>query len=493
MQIGTAFRRLRRWRGWLALGLAALVGGCAGSQGDSSASSSSFNWRQFQGTKLRILLGQSPWHQAILGYLPEFEELTGIRLETEIHPQETVWGLLENDLKTPGRVDVFSNVPALDGIHFLRRSLIQPVNDYLINPKLTASDYRWDDFLPKLRAAMQIDGAILGPPVMAEHLALIYRKDLFKQHQIAVPRTLDELEAAARLLHQKPMGFKGAPGVGIVSRGQGPVATGMYSGLLHAMGGTWLDARGQLTIDGPQSLAALEWIRRVIGQYAPPDVSRFGWHEASALFLDGRAAMYIEGSSIYPLIEESSSSRVREQVGYALFPAGPGGPGTTVAVRGLAIAKHSLNPGSRLALPAMGQQPGDRPQGAHERHPGRPGIDLAGSARAQRGPTGPRPVVPGSRSYRDHGVGPTRGRGNLGARGRGSGDQRRGEGRGHPRRHEGGGATIERNPGTNRSRLHPGPVASPAGTHHARERCGLATRRLLQHRQEAPPRASCRF
>jgi multiple sugar transport system substrate-binding protein len=343
MQIGKAFQRLRRWRGWLAIGLAALVTGCAGSQGDSSASSSSFNWRQFQGTKLRVLLGQSPWHQAILGYLPEFEELTGIRLETEIHPQETVWGMLENDLKTPGRVDVFSNVPALDGIHFLRRGLIQPVNDYLTNPKLTASDYRWDDFLPKLRAAMQIDGAILGPPVMAEHLALIYRKDLFKQHQIAVPRTLDELEAAARLLHRKPMGFKGAPGVGIVSRGQGPVATGMYSGLLHAMGGTWLDARGQLTIDGPQSLAALEWIRRVIGQYAPPDVSSFGWHEASALFLDGRAAMYIEGSSIYPLIEESSSSRVREQVGYALFPSGPGGPGTTVAVRGLAIAKHSLN------------------------------------------------------------------------------------------------------------------------------------------------------
>jgi len=343
MQIGTAFRQLQRWRGWLAIGLAVLVTGCAGSQGDTSASSSNFNWRQFQGTKLRVLLGQSPWHQAIIGYLPEFEELTGIRLETEIHPQETIWGMLENDLKTPGRVDVFTNVPALDGIHFLRRGLMQPVNDYLTNPKLTASDYRWDDFLPKLRAAMQIDGAILGPPVMAEHLALIYRKDLFKQHQIAVPRTLDELEAAARLLHQKPMGFKGAPGVGIVSRGQGPVATGMYAGLLHAMGGTWLDARGQLTIDGPQSLAALEWIRRVIGQYAPPDVSRFGWHEASALFLDGRAAMYIEGSSIYPLIEESSSSRVREQVGYALFPSGPGGPGTTVAVRGLAIAKHSLN------------------------------------------------------------------------------------------------------------------------------------------------------
>ena len=62
--------------------------------------------------------------------------------------------------------------------------------------------------------------------------------------------------------------------------------------------------------------------------------------------MDGRAAMYIEGSSIFPLLEGSSSSRVSEKVGYAVFPAGPGGPGTSIAVRGLAIAKQSANPGA---------------------------------------------------------------------------------------------------------------------------------------------------
>jgi hypothetical protein len=60
MKTGTAFRRIRRWRGWLAIALLALVTGCAGSQGDSSVSSSNLNWRQFQGTKLRLILGQSP-------------------------------------------------------------------------------------------------------------------------------------------------------------------------------------------------------------------------------------------------------------------------------------------------------------------------------------------------------------------------------------------------------------------------------------------------
>jgi multiple sugar transport system substrate-binding protein len=82
---------------------------------------------------------------------------------------------------------------------------------------------------------------------------------------------------------------------------------------------------------------------RVFGQFAPPEVSRFGWQEASNLFLDGRAAMYIEGSSIYPLIEDSTS-RIAERVGYAPFPSGPAGFGATVAVRGLAIAKQSPAP-----------------------------------------------------------------------------------------------------------------------------------------------------
>lgn len=320
-----------------------LLTACAGAPVDQNEASG-LNWRQFQGTNLRVLLVQSHWQQVIAKYLPEFEELTGIKLEAEILSQEQLWNRLETDLKAPGKVDAFSVVPALDSLRLHRAGRLQPVNAYLTDRALTGSGYQWDDFLPRFRAAMEVDGAVVGPPVMVEHMCLIYRKDLFKQHGLAVPRTLDELEAAARTLHKKPMGHQGAPGFGIVTRGQGQYLTGVYAGLLHAMGGTWFDERHQTTLSGPQSLAALEWLRRVLGNYAPPDVSRYGWQEASTLFLDGRAAMYLDGSSIYPLIEESGNSRVSSQVGYAPFPTGPAGPGAVVAVRGLAIAKQSRHP-----------------------------------------------------------------------------------------------------------------------------------------------------
>lgn len=303
-----------------------------------------FAWRQFEGTTLHVLLSKSAWQQVMAPHFSEFEQLTGIHLAMEVLPQTELWDVLEKGLRTPGRVDVFMTWPGLDGVRYLRADGIRPINGYLKDPRLTSGEYDWEDFLPKTRAAMEIEGAILGPPIMAENLALLYRKDLFNKHQVPVPRTLTELEAAAGLLHKKPMGPQGEPGVGIVSRGQGVMATSLYAGVLHAYGGSWLDGHRQPTIDGRQGLAALEYLARLLGSYAPPNIAHFDWQEASTLFQEGKAAMYLEGSSIYPLIEQRETSYVAGSVGYALFPAGPGGPGTTVPVKGLAIAKLSHHP-----------------------------------------------------------------------------------------------------------------------------------------------------
>jgi len=309
-----------------------------------TAAAADVNWQQFKGTTLRVLLSQSHW-QAIAGaYLPEFEELTGIKLALEVHPQAELWNILETGLRQPGRVDVFMTVPALDGRRYLRMGGIHPVNDFLRDPSLTAKEYNWEDFFAKARAAMEIDGAILGPPVMAEHLALLYRKDLFEQHKVAVPRTLEELEAAARFFHRKPLGSGGGSIVGLVSRGQGPYATSLYAGILHAMGASWVDGNNRPTVNSPKGVAALQYLGNLLRQYGPPNVSDFGWQEASSLFREGKAAIYIEGSSAYPIVEQKSTSGVVGKVGYSVFPAGPGGSGTTVAVRGLAIAKQSANP-----------------------------------------------------------------------------------------------------------------------------------------------------
>ncbi len=337
--------RVRPWHALRALLLTTLLSlvGLLSAAPARAATNPPLNWKQFQGTTLHVLLADSHWVQVMGRHFLEFEALTGIKLVPEVYPQVKLWDVLETALPEPGRVDVFMTVPGLDGLRYLRAGWIHPVNDYLTDPRLTAPDYDWADFLPQTRAAMQIQGSVLGPPIMGENLALIYRKDLFAQYKLAVPRTLDELDAAARLLHKKPMDEKGNPGVALVSRG-GPLSTSLYAGFLHAYGADWLDGEGRPTINEPKGLAALERLGHLFNSYAPPDMYTFGWQEASAPFMNGGVAMYIEGSSIYPLIEESRKSHVAGKVGYALFPSGPGGPGTSIVERGLAIAKQSANP-----------------------------------------------------------------------------------------------------------------------------------------------------
>ncbi|HTU02230.1 MAG TPA: extracellular solute-binding protein [Candidatus Sulfotelmatobacter sp.] len=305
--------------------------------------SAAFSWRQFQGTTLHVLLSDSHWQQVMQASFPDFEERTGIKLAVEVFPQGQLWDVLEHGLDEPGRVDVFMTVPNLDGLRFLRLGKVHPVTAFLRDPDRTAPEFAWDDILPKTRAAMEWDGEILGPPVMGEHLALLYRKDLFQDSKMTAPATLAELEAAARFFQSKTMEGRFGRGVGVVMRGQGTLATSVYAGVLHALGGHWLDAEGRSTVASQESVSALEMLGR-LATCSSTRLTTFGWQEALEMFSSGSAAMYLEGSSIYPLLEENSASRVRGKVGYALFPSGPGGPGTSVAVKGLAIGARSSNP-----------------------------------------------------------------------------------------------------------------------------------------------------
>lgn len=326
----------------LTLALVLLMTGCSGGHAVAPGGPHGFSWRQAQGTTLKVLLAETHWLQVLRNQFERFEELTGIRLAVEIYPQAKLWEVLETALAEPGRVDVFMLTPALDGPRFHRAGRILSLNGLLSDPTATHATYAWEDLLPRFRAASEIDGTLLSVPVMGEHLGILYRKDVFQRYQVSVPRTLDELEAAARYLHLKPMGPKNESGVGIVSRGDGATATSLYAAFLHALGGDWFDGGRRPTINGPQGLAALEHLRRLAG-YAPPGLHGFGWQEASSLFTAGRAAMYLEGSSVFPILEQPSS-HVAGKVGYALFPAGPGGSGTSIAARSLAIAKQSANP-----------------------------------------------------------------------------------------------------------------------------------------------------
>jgi multiple sugar transport system substrate-binding protein len=311
----------------------------------ASAEAQQFNWQQFKGTQMRILLNKHPYQAAIESHLKDFEQLTGIKLITEIYPEDQFRAKVLVELTSgASSIDVFMSMPAQEGLKYMRAGWLQPVDEFLKNPSLTASDYDWNDFLDKTRDGMTIEGKLIGPPIQVENAALMYRKDVFAKYGVKVPANLDELEAAAKALNGKAMTDDGQPGFGIALRGKRAAATSQFAGMLHAMGSTWLTPAREPAFTSDEGIKAFDMWGRLLRLYGPPGSENNHWYEASSIFSQGKAAMFMDANSLFPVIEDPQKSKVIGKVGYTLYPRGPKGQyGSTVAVWGLAMPKTSKN------------------------------------------------------------------------------------------------------------------------------------------------------
>src|SRR5712692_11685606 len=121
-----------------------------------------FTWQQAKGTQLRVLLNKHPWQGAIEPHLKDFEALTGIKLIAEVYPEDQFRAKVLVELTSgSSSIDVFMSMPAQEGLKYMRAGWLQPVDEFLKNPAVTAPDYNWNDFLEKTREAMVVEGKLV--------------------------------------------------------------------------------------------------------------------------------------------------------------------------------------------------------------------------------------------------------------------------------------------------------------------------------------------
>ena len=162
----------------------------------------SFNWRQFEGTELKLLLNQHPYQQALVGELPKFEELTGIKVTYDVFPEQNYFDKVTIDLSAgaSSTYDVF-----MTGAYMIWQyapaGWMEPLEPYINDPSKTNPDYNFDDIFPDLRNSekwnLQAGRANLGQgsqyaiPWGFETNAFMYRKDLFDKYGLTVPKKSD--------------------------------------------------------------------------------------------------------------------------------------------------------------------------------------------------------------------------------------------------------------------------------------------------------------
>ena len=317
------------WLAWLVVGVLA-----------GSATAQTFNPQIHKGTTIRVIQNKGTVGLAVEAHLPEFEKLTGIKVQYETYPEDQFRQkvLLELGAGTGG-LDAFYTFAAQEGLKFWRSGWYEPLDPYLKNPKLADPAYDLADMSKVALQGNTFDGKLTSIPVQQNTSMLYYRKDVFDRLKVKVPETLQELEETAKKLHNVEEG--GQKLVGITMRGKKAAATSQWAPFLFSMGGSWLTKDGKPAVTSPESIQSLELYGRLLRNYGPPGSVNYHWYETVAQFGQGKAAMYIDVNPRFFFFEDASKSQVAGKVGYAMFPAGRAGRKPSMEVASMGISSKS--------------------------------------------------------------------------------------------------------------------------------------------------------
>ncbi|SDF02142.1 ABC transporter substrate-binding protein [Sporolituus thermophilus] len=312
---------MKRFRNkWLLLALVLVFLVTAAGCGGGNQPKQGQGGQKFAGVTIRFLASNHPYPEAIKSLIPEFEKQTGIKVNMESYFEDQLTQKLTVELTSgSSTVDVFMTRPLQEGRLFSKNNWYQPLNSYINDANKTPASWNWGDFPKSTVDAVTFNNNINAIPLVTEWEMLFYRKDLFEQAGLKPPTTLEELEAAAKKLHNPS-----AEMYGIVSRGQRGAAVTQFSSYLYEYGGDFIK-NGKAVIDSPEAVKALQYYGRILHDYGPPGVTNMSWPQAQALFASGKVAMWTDASTLLSGLLDPNKSKVADKVGLAPFPAGPAG------------------------------------------------------------------------------------------------------------------------------------------------------------------------
>ena len=288
----------------------------------------------FKGVTLNVACRHLPAMDFIQSHQALFEQHTGVKINFTDYP--------ENDLRSHIVADA-SNKAGGFQIYCLDNNYIPLFASNTWVHELDSSikpAYKLDDVFDGLRGTYSWDGKLYGVPIYAEVTILYYRKDLLAAANLSVPKTLDELEAAAAKLTQPPKTF------GIALRGLRGEGMNVYpwTEWLRSYGGNFLGPNMEPVFNSPAAVEGTEHYSNLIRKYGPPGSGTWGWDKVSSSFNAGRVAMIVESTAFYPTFIDPKQSNIVGKIGYAVVPAGPKGAYPANYSIGLAVAASVTDP-----------------------------------------------------------------------------------------------------------------------------------------------------
>ncbi|KMM25429.1 ABC transporter substrate-binding protein [Bordetella pseudohinzii] len=309
---------------------------------------------KYAGQKVVFSIPAHPHFDAMLKILPQFTRETGIRVEVD---KLAIGRMKDKQLlemaKPQGDYDLVSYVVTWKG-EYVAKDLIRPLDPFLLNAALADPAYDLDDIVPIYLENIGLVGGpkgylagpgakLYGLPYGAETSVLAYRRDIFAKHGFQPPANYTELAALLRQIKDKA-------GMGaLTSRGQaGHQAVHAWLLHLNPLGGSVFDEQWRPRFNDAAGVRALQFLQEVVAT-GPAGIPGYGQGESITAFLQGKAAMYLDSTTLSGQVDNPARSRIAGKVGWAPHPMGTRHASQSGGL-GLAIPKNAQHPDAAFLL-----------------------------------------------------------------------------------------------------------------------------------------------
>ncbi len=288
---------------------------------------------------ITILINDSPWFPGFEKLVRLYEEKSGNKVNLAVTPFA---GMLEKTRNaTTAAESEYDIVNLNEGWYapFFHGKFIAPIQeidpDYKLDPNIIT--YKWSTHWNHSKVYSAEDGVWYGLPINGNIQLLYYRTDLFEKAGLKAPVTWDDVEAAAKKLHD------GTNVYGFSMRGQkAGWATGFdWLTFLRSHGSDWVANPGNdwtVTINNDRARAGMRRCLELLKAYAPKNIADIGQAEMIQLMAGGKLAQGIMVVANAATMDNPEKSTVVNKVGYTVTPKAADGvhsPASGIWVMGI--------------------------------------------------------------------------------------------------------------------------------------------------------------
>lgn len=285
--------------------------------------------KPYKGTVLRLasMADQYADYLKVLG--KKFEEISGAKVEVDILGYTELYAKITKDYATDTKLYDLATVDIVSSGEFAEKGWTVDLTPLILRDYV---ELDVPDILPVMWAQGSWEGKQVAFPMAGYANNLVHRKDLFDDpeekaafkaeygYELRLPRTMDELRDVATFFTRPDENL-----FGLVANGaRGSAVAQDWMEYMRAFGGQIVDAEGNVVVNSPECLAALELFVDIFDKWAPPGAIGYWWDDRETSYRIGQSIMQSSWSIARAGYEDPAISFVVGKTAMGVTPTVPG-------------------------------------------------------------------------------------------------------------------------------------------------------------------------